>query len=416
MKFKNQENNTQDTYKKKDFNEVFEKHVVNLKKKISSSCACDDDSEDENYQFFGSNDKKIGEKNKKKHIIVLILMSFFILILAFVLLSLNEIYSCFKSNGNDKMVDIPYGSSAKKISYILNENQIIDYPWMFSTYVSFTGIKDLKYGTFNLNTSMSYDEIIDILSENANNINQDKFVISEGSDMFTLCSANESQKFINSEEIIKELNDKENYLKYSFSKKISESELSRAYYPMEGFCAISTFYIDSKSDAKSIANNILKKTDEILSGLYDDIDNSEMSLWEIMTVASIIEAETSSEAEMKNISSVLHNRYNNSAHKYDNYKRLSCDPTKKYSLEIKKDMEKNNSIDSDKIDSYNTYKCFGLPAGPICNPSINAIKAAIYPNQTNYYYFCANINTKEIFYASDYEEHKKNLIKSGVSN
>ena len=119
MKFKNQENNTQGTYKKKDFNEVFEKHVVNLKKKISSSCACDDDSEDENYQFFGSNDKKIGEKNKKKHIIVLILMSFFILILAFVLLFLNEIYSCFKSNGNDRMVDIPYGSSAKKISYIL---------------------------------------------------------------------------------------------------------------------------------------------------------------------------------------------------------------------------------------------------------------------------------------------------------
>ena len=141
-----------------------------------------------------------------------------------------------------------------------------------------------------------------------------------------------------------------------------------------------------------------------------------MDLWEIMTIASIIQAETSDEAEMKNISSVLHNRYNHSAHKYDNFQRLSCDPTRKYSLKIKQDMEKHQHIDDDKVDSYNTYKCSGLPAGPICNPSINAIKAAIYPNQTNYYYFCANINTKEIFYASDYEEHKKNLIKSGVSN
>ena len=73
-------------------------------------------------------------------------------------------------------------------------------------------------------------------------------------------------------------------------------------------------------------------------------------------------------------------------------------------------------IDNDKVDSYNTYKCSGLPAGPICNPSVKAIKAAIYPNQTDYYYFCANINTKEVFYASDYEQHKQNLIKSGVSN
>lgn len=407
MEFENQKNNNiRSKNKKKDFNEFFEKHVISIKKKINDSCS-DDDSEDENCQFFGQN----GKKSKKKHIVFLILVSFFILISAFVLISINEIYSCFKSNGNDRMIDIPYGSSAKKIAYILNENQIIDYPWLFSTYISINGIKDLKYGTFNLNTAMSYDEIINILSENSNNVNQDKFVISEGSDMFKLCSFNENQKLINSEDIVRELNSKENYSKYSFAKQISESELSRAYYPMEGFCAMSTFYIDSRSDAKSIANNILKKTDEILSELYDDINNSEMSLWEIMTVASIIESETSNETEMKNISSVLHNRYKN-----DSYKSLQCDPTKKYSLKIKQDMEKNHNVDNNKVDSYNTYKCFGLPAGPICNPSVNAIKAAIYPNKTDYYYFCANINTKEIFYARDYEQHRQNLIKSGVSN
>ena len=174
---------------------------------------------------------------------------------------------------------------------------------------------------------------------------------------------------------------------------------------------MATFYIDSKSDAKSIANNILRKTDELLSNLYDDISNSKMDLWEIMTIASIIEAETSNEDDMKNISSVLHNRYKN-----DSYQSLQCDPTKKYALKIKENMEKYQNVDNGKVDSYNTYKCFGLPSGPICNPSIKAIKAAIYPNQTNYYYFCANINTKEVFYASDYEEHKQNLIKSGVSN
>lgn len=405
MKF----NKTTNKHKKKNFNDFFEKHVVDLKKKITNSYG-DDDSEDEGYQFIGLDDKK-NENNKKKHILFLILGSVFILILTFALVSINEVYSCFKSNGYERIIDIPYGSSAQKISYILKENQVIDYPWLFSTYVYVNGIQNLKYGTFNLNTSMSYDEIISILSENSNNVNQDKFVISEGSDMFTLCGSNECQKFISSEDIIRELNNKENYSKYSFAKKISESEISRAYYPMEGFCAMSTFYIDSRSDAKSIANNILRKTDELLSNLYDDINNSKMDLWEIMIIASIIETETSNEDDMKNVSSVLHNRYKN-----DSYKLLQCDPTKKYSLKIKQDMEKHQNVDNDKVDSYNTYKCSGLPAGPICNPSINAIKAAIYPNQTNYYYFCANINTKEVFYASNYEEHEKNLIKSGVSN
>lgn len=405
MKF----NRTTNKHKEKNFDEFFEKHVVDLKKKITNSYG-DDDSEDEGYKFIGSDDKK-NEKNKKKHIIFLILASVFILMLTFVLITINEVYSCFKSNGYERVIDIPYGSSTKKISYILKENQIIDYPWLFSTYASANGIQNLKYGTFNLNTSMSYDEIIGILSEDSNNVNQDKFVISEGSDMFTLCSSNECHKFISSEEIVKELNNKENYSKYNFTKKISESEISKSYYPMEGFCAMATFYIDSKSDAKSIANNILRKTDELLSNLYDDISNSKMDLWEIMTIASIIEAETSNEDDMKNISSVLHNRYKN-----DSYQSLKCDPTKKYALKIKENMEKYQNVDNGKVDSYNTYKCFGLPSGPICNPSIKAIKAAIYPNQTNYYYFCANINTKEVFYASDYEEHKQNLIKSGVSN
>lgn len=66
------------------------------------------------------------------------------------------------------------------------------------------------------------------------------------------------------------------------------------------------------------------------------------------------------------------------------------------------------------LDAYNTYKSNGLPPGPICSPGLAAIKAVLWPKETNYYYFCANIETKEVYYAETYEEHVNNLLAAGI--
>ena len=137
-----------------------------------------------------------------------------------------------------------------------------------------------------------------------------------------------------------------------------------------------------------------------------------MSLWEIVTTASIIQAEASDERDMRKISSVIHNRRKNS----EEYRRLQCDPTSKYAEKIKKDMKKIGYFDEKKANSYDTYKSDGLPAGPICNPSVSAIKAAINPEPTDFYYFCANIKTGEVFYAKTLNEHELNLKKLGAAN
>ncbi|MDE5600740.1 MAG: endolytic transglycosylase MltG, partial [Oscillospiraceae bacterium] len=60
---------------------------------------------------------------------------------------------------------------------------------------------------------------------------------------------------------------------------------------------------------------------------------------------------------------------------------------------------------------YNTYNCKGLPAGPICTPSISAIKAAIYPSSTDYYFFCADVKTSKVLYATNFKEHQNNIRK-----
>ena len=418
MDTKNRENiDIESKHKKSSVNGFFEKHVVNIRKKmnfprndgkfIDEDKSIDTDSQflDQSSDCYEANSKSFS----KKRIILLVATSFFILISALALLVLNEMYSFFKYEGRDRVVDIPYGSSISKIAYILNENDIIDYPWVFSTYASFKKQNNLKHGAFNLNTSMSYDEIINILSSDHNNINQVKFVIFDGLDMFDMCEANAHQSLIDPKKVMEELNNRENYSKYNFTKNISQSELSGAYYPMEGFCALCTFYLDSGSNPKSIANKILEQTDNILSDLQEDIQNSGMSLWEIMTTASIIQAETSNVDDMRKISSVIHNRYRN----LDQYKRLQCDPTSKYATKIKKDMQKNGDFDENKANRYDTYKCSGLPAGPICNPSVEAIKAAINPEKTDFYFFCANVKMGEVFYAKTLSEHEANLKKLG---
>ena len=64
---------------------------------------------------------------------------------------------------------------------------------------------------------------------------------------------------------------------------------------------------------------------------------------------------------------------------------------------------------------YDTYKCKGLPAGPICNPGMAAINAVLEPKKTDYYYFCNNLKTGETFYAKTLDEHEENLVKAGLA-
>ena len=74
-----------------------------------------------------------------------------------------------------------------------------------------------------------------------------------------------------------------------------------------------------------------------------------------------------------------------------------------------------SGFDSGIYDAYNTYVRKGIPAGAICNPGLDAIKAVLYAPDTDYYYFCANEETGEVYYAKTHEEHEQNLILAQIS-
>ena len=128
-----------------------------------------------------------------------------------------------------------------------------------------------------------------------------------------------------------------------------------------------------------------------------------MTLDEVITLASIVQAEAPTISSMRMVSSVFHNRMNNSM----TFPKLESDPTRVYAEDV---IAPNLSIKNEIMcNAYNTYIQNGLPPGAINNPGKDAITAVLRPDDTQYYFFCANVQTGEIFYAQDNAGHEENL-------
>ena len=158
---------------------------------------------------------------------------------------------------------------------------------------------------------------------------------------------------------------------------------------------------------------ILRKVYENFEAKYDEeiqkrASELGMSMDKVITLASIVQLEARDTADMKNVASVFNNRLANA----DMFPSLESDPTREYSeyLEELDDYSVNNRM----LNAYDTYQSTGLPPGPICSPGIDAIRAVLWPNETNYYYFCANIETREVYYAETLEQHEENLYAAGI--
>lgn len=129
---------------------------------------------------------------------------------------------------------------------------------------------------------------------------------------------------------------------------------------------------------------------------------------EIITLASIIQKEAGFKEEMPKVSSVLHNRL-----KSPEFQKLQCDVTIHYVNKFITDSPYLTGDTAGYAEKYNTYKCKGLPAGPICNPGLDAIEAALYPADTDYYYFVTD-SDNNYYYAETYEQHKENCKAVGL--
>ena len=304
------------------------------------------------------------------------ILIFIIAILLLFLLARFQIYAPFSENSEEQIFRIESGDGLSKISANLQDHGFIRDDVFFNIYVYLQGKESaLKAGDYLLSKSMSIKEIADkIISGQAEGL---QITIIEGWD-------------------IKDITE---YL--SGLNVCSEEEFIQAAEGSEGYLFPDTYRITSAtlpSDlVKIMGANFEKK---LTSDLRAEIEEQGKTIFEIITMASIIEKEVITLEDKKIVSGIL-------------WKRIRIGMPLQSCATIAYITRKNStkiSIEETQIESpYNTYKYTGLPVGPICNPSFDSIIAAIYPEDSNYLYHLSTPEGETIF-SRTFEEH--NIAKA----
>jgi UPF0755 protein len=315
-----------------------------------------------------------------------------------------------KSDAMYKFV-IAEGASTKDIANQLYESGIIEVPLMFRVTSKLSKADGLyKAGEHYLRPSMAYEAIIEELQTNPFTENKKYETVTimfpEGITLHDAAKKLEKYKVCDADDFLSAF--KSSSYEYKFDKMIESSSLK--FYKKEGYFFPDTysFYVNEEPDAvcSSIMYNFNQKFNE---KYYARMEELNMSLDDVITLASVIQAEVGDPKQMKLVSSVFHNRLNDPT----TFPLLQSDATKNYVENVIKPYAQ--IVSAEMCDAYDTYVGAGLPPGAINNPGLDAIEAALYPETTDYYYFCSD-NTGKYYYAKTLKEHENNYAKALAVN
>lgn len=305
--------------------------------------------------------------------------------------------------GDDKDVSfvIDDGSSLSVISKKLENEGLVKNGKFFFIYSILTGNRNIYAAKYELNSSMKVSEISSVLKSGGVNPNEVTVTFKEGLNMRQIAKVISSNTNIGYDEVINKSNDAV-YIdslikKYWFITK--DVKNSNIYYKLEGYLFPDSYNFDKNVTCEEIFNEMIAHMDKKLSPYKKDIEKSGYSVHQILTMASILELEGVDESSRRDIAGVFYNRLNKKMN-------LGSDVTSYYG--VKKAMTAD-ILESELNDSnpYNTrIGKSKLPVGPIDNPSLVSIKAALNPSKHDYYYFVADKNGK-VYLTKDYETHNE---------
>jgi len=306
-------------------------------------------------------------------------------------------------------VEIPKNPTTQQIADILYNDGVISNTGFFKLYSKLTKA-DGNYGngTYKIDTNMDYEAIINNLQASDNRVDSVKVTIPEGMNIVEIGALLEKNGVCTAKEFLAAANSTD-LDDYSLIKSITNG--SDRYYKVEGYLFPDTYEFYKSDDPNSVLGKMIYNgSRKLTKTIRDKAAAKKMSVDQLLTLASIIQAESADETDMYNVSSVLQNRLKNGP-AHDIY-YLGCDSTKYYPYRQQSLVPPN--LGSSYESKYSTYKVKGLPAGPICNPGEKAIDAALNPNSTNYYYFCHDSNRKA-YYAATAAENKRKLKEAGLT-
>lgn len=307
------------------------------------------------------------------------------------------------------------GNNYYSIANDLLKNGLIKSKYSYKIYLKLHRPSHIKAGVYQLDRNMSVEKIVKTLSGNIkHDLNSVNVTFKEGKNMRYIIEqivANTDNK----EDDVKDVLKDQEYLK-ELSKKywfIDDEILnSDIYYSLEGYLSPNTYTFRKDVSVKEIFNIMLDQMDKELKPYKDDMKKSSYTPHQLLTIASIVELEGTDGSDRKGIAGVFYNRLN------ANWS-LGSDVTAYYGAGVELSERDLTPVELNHQNAYNTRvsSMMGkLPVGPICNPSIESIEAALYPTEHDYYYFVSDKTGKTYFTKTDREHIAKRneLIEAGL--
>ncbi|MGI6012946.1 MAG: endolytic transglycosylase MltG [Oscillospiraceae bacterium] len=293
----------------------------------------------------------------------------------------SDVFS-FNTDDFVAVVSIKEDDSISDVAEKLHEADLVKYKALFKVYAKISNASEkIGAGTYELGSNLDYRALVNAMRSGGDSQVTVEVTIPEGYTMGKIFSTLEEEGVCDAEELYKAAAD------YNFSYSFLSKETGDAT-RMEGYLFPDTYEFYMGEQAASVIDKFLSNfSSKFTSEMIETAEARKMTLHEIITLASLIEREAANDEERADIASVIYNRLNS------NYDYLELDSTVYYAAELM-DEEFDTELDS----PYNTYEHAGLPAGPICNPGLSSINAALEPNSTSYMYFAYGVDGVSHFF------------------
>ena len=315
-------------------------------------------------------------------------------------------------------VQIPDGSNVQEIGSTLEKSGVIKNGLVFTLYAKYKNYTGLKSGYYNLQKSMSVEDVIKELQKGGTPEPQEvtlaNLTIPEGYTLEQIAQTvgqlqGDFKEPLTAEAFLAKVQD-ENFIAQEVTKypNLLESlptKDSGVRYRLEGYLFPATYTIKENTTVESLIDSMLAAMDKNLSSHYAAIKEKNLTVNELLTIASLVEKEGAKTEDRKLIAGVFYNRLNIGMPLQSNIAILYAEGKLGQNISLSDDAAIDTSIDS----PYNDYTKVGLMPGPVDSPSLDAIESSINQTKSDYLYFVANVQDGKVYYATTLEEHERNV-------
>ena len=315
-------------------------------------------------------------------------------------------------------VQIPEGANVQTIGSTLEKSGLIKHGVIFAFYAKYKNYSDLKSGYYNLQKSMSTEDIIHELQKGGTAEAQEpalaNLTIPEGYTIDQIAQAvgqlqGDFKEPLTAEAFLAKVQD-DNFISQEVAKYPSLLESlptkeSGVRYRLEGFLFPATYSIKESTTIESLIDEMLAAMDKTLAPHYSTIKSKNLTVNELLTIASLVEKEGAKTEDRKLIAGVFYNRLNLGMPLQSNIAILYAQGKLGQKISLADDAGIDTTINS----PYNVYTKAGLMPGPVDSPSLDAIEASINQTKSENLYFVADVTDGKVYYASNKEEHDRNV-------